>query len=134
MGMIKHSQSTQSSKFAISLPYHKKEVENIVHFLHADKHQSFYKLALSFLMKIAKHVQSSQNRKLAIFVQYVKKQVFLHSTVIQNIQILYRYYMYPDTYLFISLPETNVGPLTKRQSHSPDVHCYINTVYMISIH
>ena len=47
MGMIKHSQSTQSNKFAISLQYLKKEVRNGVHFLHADKHQSFYKLALS---------------------------------------------------------------------------------------
>ena len=134
--MIKHSQSTQISKFAISLPYHKKEVRNIVHFLHADKHQSFYKLALSFLMKIAKHVQSSQNRKLAIFVQYIKKQVFLHSTVIQNIQILYRGpVMFVITCLsVIWLPKTNVGPLTKRQSHSPDVHCYINAVCRISIH
>ena len=57
MGMIKHSQSTQSNKFAISLQYLKKEVRNGVHFLHVDKHQSFYKLALSFLMEVARHVQ-----------------------------------------------------------------------------
>ena len=56
MGMIKHSQSTQSNKFAISLQNLKNEVRNGVHFLHADKHQSFYKLALSFLMKVARHV------------------------------------------------------------------------------
>ena len=42
MGMIKHSQS----------------------FLHADKHQSFDKLALIFLMEATRHVQSTQNRKL----------------------------------------------------------------------
>ena len=36
MGMIKHSQSTQSNKFAISLQYLKKEVRNGVHFLHAE--------------------------------------------------------------------------------------------------
>ena len=32
MGMIKHSQSTQSNKFAISLQYLKKEVRNGVYF------------------------------------------------------------------------------------------------------
>ena len=42
MSRIKHSQSTQSNKFAISL----QDLKNI--FLHAEKYQSFYKLALSF--------------------------------------------------------------------------------------
>ena len=46
MGMIYHSQSTQSNKPAISLQYLKREVRNEVHFLHADKHQNFYKLTL----------------------------------------------------------------------------------------
>ena len=46
MGMIKHSQSTQINKFAISLQYLKKEVRDGVHFLHLDKHQSFYKFSL----------------------------------------------------------------------------------------
>ena len=32
MGMIKHSQSTQSNKFAISLQYLEKEIRNGVHF------------------------------------------------------------------------------------------------------
>ena len=50
--MIKYSQITQSEKVALSLQYHKKEV-NLVHFLHADKHQSFYKLALSCFMEVA---------------------------------------------------------------------------------
>ena len=62
MGMMKHSQNTQSNKFAISLHYLKKEVRDGVHFLHADKHLSFYKLALSNLMEVARHVQSIQNR------------------------------------------------------------------------
>ena len=57
MGMIKHSQSSQRNKFAISSQYLKKEVRNGVHFLHADKHQSLYKLVLSFLMEVARHVQ-----------------------------------------------------------------------------
>ena len=55
MGMIKHSQITQSNKFAIS----QKEVRNGVYFFHVEKHQSFYKLALSFLMEVARHVQST---------------------------------------------------------------------------
>ena len=38
MVMIKHSQSTQRNKFAISLQYLKKEVWNRVHFLHQDKY------------------------------------------------------------------------------------------------
>ena len=41
MDMIKHSQSTQGNKFAISLQYLNKEVRDGVHFLHADKHQNF---------------------------------------------------------------------------------------------
>ena len=41
MGMIKHSQSTQINKLAISLQYLKKGVREGVDFLHLDKHQSF---------------------------------------------------------------------------------------------
>ena len=74
MGMIKHSQSTQSNKFAIYLQYLKEEVSNGVHFLHADEHQSFCKL-VSFLMGISRHVQSTQNMKLVTFLQYIKKKV-----------------------------------------------------------
>ena len=48
MGMIKYSQSTQNNKISISLQYLKKEVKDVVHFLHFDKRQSFYKLTLSF--------------------------------------------------------------------------------------
>ena len=92
ISMIKHSQSIQSNKFARSLQYLKNEARDGVHFLHADKHQSFYKLALSFLMEVARHVKStqSQNRKLVTFLQYLKKilsQLLLCSTVMQNIQI-----------------------------------------------
>ena len=43
--------STQSNGFAISLQYPKKEDRKGVHFLHADDHQSFYKLRLLFLME-----------------------------------------------------------------------------------
>ena len=48
MGVIKHSQVTQSNKFSISSQISKKGVRDEVHFLHADKQQSFYKLSLSF--------------------------------------------------------------------------------------
>ena len=57
MGMIKHSQITQSNKFAISLQYLKKEVRNGGHFWHADKRQSFYKLVLSFLKEVARRLK-----------------------------------------------------------------------------
>ena len=46
---------------------YKKEVRSWVHFLHADKHQSFCKLALSCFMEVARHVQSTQ-WKLVIFL------------------------------------------------------------------
>ena len=70
------SNLTQSNKFAISLQHLKKEVRNEGHFWHADKRQSFYKLVLSFLVKVARHVQSTQDRKLVIFLQYIKKKLF----------------------------------------------------------
>ena len=42
IGMIKHSQSTQSKKFVISLQYLKKEVRDGIHFFQVDKHQSWH--------------------------------------------------------------------------------------------
>ena len=76
-----------------SLQYLKKEVRDWVHFLQADKHQSFYKLALLFLMEKARHVQSTQNRKLVIFLQYLKKKVLQLFCVLlwsKSIQIFLR--------------------------------------------
>ena len=49
MGMVKNSQSSQNSKFAMSLQYLKKEVKDEVDFLHADKHQSFLKVSFNTL-------------------------------------------------------------------------------------
>ena len=84
------------NKFAISLQYLKKEIRNGVHFLHANKHQSFHKLGLLFLMEVTKNGQSTQNRKLVIFLQYIKKKVshicvslLLRSIAMQNMQIFY---------------------------------------------
>ena len=76
-----------------SLQYLKKEVRDRVHFLQADKHQSFYKLALLFLMEKARHVQSTQNWKLVIFLQYLKKKVLQLFCVLlwsKSIQIFLR--------------------------------------------
>ena len=79
--------SNYSNKFAISLQYLKKEIRNGDHFWHADKRQSFYKLVLSFMIKLTRHVQNTQNRKLVIFLQYIRKNVVtaLCCIVMQNI-------------------------------------------------
>ena len=71
IGMVRHSQSFQNSKFAMSLQYLKKEVRNGLHFLHADKRQSFHSFALLFMMKVARQVQNKENRKL----QTIKKKL-----------------------------------------------------------
>ena len=57
-----------------TLQYFKKEIRDGVHFLHADKHQSFYKLALLFFMVVARHVQISQNWKLVTFANILRKK------------------------------------------------------------
>ena len=56
--------------------------------MHADEHQSFYKLGLFLLMEVARYFQSTQNRKLVKFLQRVL-QLLLYSVVIKNIQIFY---------------------------------------------
>ena len=89
MYMVKHPQSTQSNKFAISSQYPKNEVKDEVHFLHADKHQRLYKLPLSFLMEVARRVQSTRNLKMVILLQHNKKKVLLCSLVVQNIHIFF---------------------------------------------
>ena len=72
MGMVKHFQSSQNSKFAMSLQYLKKEVRDEGYFLHEDKHQSdfntldtkiSYKVIISLLMSMVKHSQSTQGKK-----------------------------------------------------------------------
>ena len=49
MGMVRHSQSSQNSKFAMFLQYLKKEVKYEVDFLHEDKHQIFLKVYFNTL-------------------------------------------------------------------------------------
>ena len=74
MGIVEHSQSSQNSKFAMSLQYLKKEVIDEVDFFHEDKHQTFlqvdlntldikvsYNVILSLLMGMIKHSQITQS-------------------------------------------------------------------------
>ena len=95
--MIKHSQSTQSNKFAISLQYLKKEVRKGVHFLHADE-QSFYKLGLLFLMEVAGYVESNQiifvKSIAAAFVFYFDAK---HSDILQGSRHVIVIYLFPCT-------------------------------------
>ena len=97
MGMFKHSQWSENSKFAMSLQYLKKKFRDNVDFLHAYKHQSFLqvdlntllikvscKVKLSLLMGMIKHSQSTHSNKFVISLQYLKKEVrngvrFLHA-------------------------------------------------------
>ena len=63
-----HSQNTQNNKFTICGQYLQKEVMDGVYVFYANKHQSFYMLALSILMEVARHVYSTQNGKLVVFL------------------------------------------------------------------
>ena len=78
MRMVKHSQSSQRRKFAMSLQYLKNNRDEL-DFLHADKHQSFlqvafntlginfsYRVILSLLMGMIKHSQTTKSNKFAI--------------------------------------------------------------------
>ena len=67
--MIKDSQGNQSNMFAISLHYLKKE-EEWSFFLHVDKYQSFFKLALSFLMEVDRRTKYPKYKVGNIFVIY----------------------------------------------------------------
>ena len=85
---MKHLQSYENIKFAMSLLYLKKEVRDEVNFLHVGKHQNFlqvdfnnlsikvfYKVILSFLMDMIKYSQSTQSNKLAIVLQYLTNEI-----------------------------------------------------------
>ena len=78
------------TSFAISSQYLKKAVRDGFHFLHANKHQSFYKLVLSFSMEVARHVQSTQNRKLVMLFQYIKKNY--HNSLCVLLWWTFRYF------------------------------------------
>ena len=76
--------NTQNKKFAISLQYLEKELNEKVDFVHAGKHENLLQIGTMILMEMVKHFQSSQNRKFIMPVQYLKKEVrdevdFLHA-------------------------------------------------------
>ena len=87
MGVVKHFQSSQNSKFTISLQYLKNEVIVEFDFFHVDKHQSFlqvdfntldikdaYKVILSLLLGMIKHSRSTQSNKFANIFTITKKR------------------------------------------------------------
>ena len=49
IGIVKYSQSSQNSKFTMSLQYLKKEARDEVDFFDADKHQSFLQVDFNTL-------------------------------------------------------------------------------------
>ena len=82
MDMVKHFQSSQYNRFAMSLKYCKKEVRDEVDFLDPDKDQSFlqvdfntfgikvsYKVIQSLLTGMIKHSQGYQSNKFVINLQ-----------------------------------------------------------------
>ena len=84
MCVARHYQITQNKKFAISLQYLKREVNDKVDILHAGKHEILLQIDTMILIEMIKHFQSSQYSKFAISVQYLKKEaedklIFLHA-------------------------------------------------------
>ena len=82
--MVKHSQSSQNIKFAMSLQYLKQEVRDKLIFCMQIKikvdfntldNKVFYKVIPSLLMGMIKNSQSTQRKKIAISLQCLKKEV-----------------------------------------------------------
>ena len=80
MGMVKHSQISQNSKFALSLQYLKKEVKDEVDFLQADQDQSVgnvyfktlgIKVSYNFHIIINGHDQAFSNYLKVTSLQYL---------------------------------------------------------------
>ena len=84
MGMVKYSQSSQNSKFAISLRYLQKKVRDGVDILHPNKRINIkvsYKL-ISYLTSMIKHSQSIQSGKFVISLQYLQKKSYTRNGVL----------------------------------------------------
>ena len=89
MCVARHAQITQNRKFAISLQYLKREVNDEVDFLHAGKHENLLQIDTMILMDMVKHFQSFPNSKFTMSVQYLKKEDsddvdFLHADKYQS--------------------------------------------------
>ena len=102
VGMARCAQSTQNSKFVISLQYLKKE-ERIKLIFCAMNITVFYKLILSFLMGVTRHAWSTQNNKYAVSLQYIKKELsyevdVLHAHKHENLKSwkYYFWWVWPD--------------------------------------
>ena len=108
IGIIKHSQGTQVTILQYLYNISKKKLKMEFIFLHADKNQSFHKLALSFFMEVARHVQGTQNRKLVIFLQWIKKKVLQ---------------------LFLPYSDAKHSDILRRSSH---VYCYLLFLFFMT--
>ena len=74
MCVARHAQITQNRKFAISLQYLKREVNDEVDFLHAGKHENLLQIDTMILTEMVKYFQSSQNSKFTMYLQYLRKE------------------------------------------------------------
>ena len=75
LGVARHAQIIQNNKFAISLQYLKKKVNDEVDLLHTYKHKRFLQIDTIIFDGDCKHFQSSQNSKFAMYLQYLEKEV-----------------------------------------------------------
>ena len=91
MCVARHAEITQNGKFAISLQYLKKEVNDEVDFLHADKHESVIQIDTMILMGMVKHSQSSRNSKFAMSLQYLNEEVLDEVDICLQINITVSY-------------------------------------------
>ena len=79
MCVARHAQITHKKKFAVSLQYLKREVNDEVDFLHAGKHENSLQIDTMILIEMVKHFQSSQNSKCTMSVQVRDEVDFLHA-------------------------------------------------------
>ena len=94
MWVARHAQITQNKKFAISLQYLKKVVNDEVDFLHVGKNKNLIQIDTINLMGMVKRFESSQNSKFAMSLQYLKIEVkdwfgFLHADKHQSFLKVY---------------------------------------------
>ena len=75
MVIARHAQSTQNSKFSISLQYLKKERRDEVNFWRADKHHTILRVEVINLGGHSQACANYPNNKFAKFLQYLKKEM-----------------------------------------------------------
>ena len=96
LGMVKHLQSSQNSKFAMSLQYFKNEVRDEVGFFHASGlkvgfntlgTKFSYKVILLLLMSMMKHSHNTQRNKFANLCNTSKKKLGMEFIFCMQINI-----------------------------------------------